>query len=284
MIRAIITDVDGVIIGHTPNVNFPLPHTQVLEAFKKVREDNIPIVLCTAKSLYPIEPIIQQAHLENPHISDGGSLISNPIGRKLVAKHMLPKDVAEKFVYYALKNDIYIEVHTEENYFIQQDEKGIFARQHAEVEQREPIRVTSLLEIIGKEDIIKIILIVENEEAKELVTPQLEALHHDMTAIWTIHPSMLPAQFAVITAYGASKKHAAEEVIETLGISFDEVLGIGDTKGDWQFMQLCRYVAIVGDESLELKELAKTKGEGKYFFAPSVEENGILQVFDYFKI
>lgn len=49
-------------------------------------------------------------------------------------------------------------------------------------------------------------------------------------------------------------------------------------------MQLCHFVAAMGNASDELKELVKTKGEENYFIAPHVDDNGILEVFKYFKL
>ena len=85
------------------------------------------------------------------------------------------------------------------------------------------------------------------------------------------------------TINGVSKEHASREVLDYLKISPQETLGIGDTLGDWNFMKLCRYVGITGDESQELKKLAQTKGEGNYFFGSSVDEDGILKIIRYYE-
>lgn len=127
-------------------------------------------------------------------------------------------------------------------------------------------------------------LFVPTPEDMGPLEPFFEGLQKDITRIWTMHPTLLPAQAAIITAHGVSKKNASEEIVKQLGLSFDEVLGIGDTKGDWAFMQLCKYVAVIGDESDELKVLAKEKGDETHFLAPSVEENGVLAALEFFKI
>jgi hydroxymethylpyrimidine pyrophosphatase-like HAD family hydrolase len=62
------------------------------------------------------------------------------------------------------------------------------------------------------------------------------------------------------------------------------VLGVGDTTGDWKFMQLCHYAAAMGNASNELKELVETKGEDNFFIAPHVDNNGILEVFKHFSL
>ncbi len=50
MVKLIITDVDGVIVGHKVGVNFPYPSQKVIEALKEVKL-SIPVVLCTGKYL-----------------------------------------------------------------------------------------------------------------------------------------------------------------------------------------------------------------------------------------
>lgn len=52
-------------------------------------------------------------------------------------------------------------------------------------------------------------------------------------------------------------------------------MGVGDTLGDWEFMKLCGYSAAMGDAPEELKKLAN-------FTAPSVDKDGILEIFDHF--
>ena len=101
---------------------------------------------------------------------------------------------------------------------------------------------------------------------------------------WGIHPVALPLQFGIVTAKGISKKNAAEEIVKNADISFNEVLGVGDSKSDWQFIQLCRYGSAMGNASEELKELVLSKGKDFSFIAPSVDENGILDVFKNFNL
>lgn len=47
MIKAIIADVDGVIVGNRRGVNFPLPNKVVMQKLKDLHKKGIPIVLCT---------------------------------------------------------------------------------------------------------------------------------------------------------------------------------------------------------------------------------------------
>ena len=99
---------------------------------------------------------------------------------------------------------------------------------------------------------------------------------------WGVHPVALPLQFGIITTSGVSKKDGAYKVAKELKVSFDNILGIGDSTSDWQFMELCRFVAAMGNASQQLKELVRTKGEDFSYIGPCVDENGILDILEYF--
>ena len=60
------------------------------------------------------------------------------------------------------------------------------------------------------------------------------------------------------------------------------MLGVGDSKSDRNFIELCKYGAAMGNASQELKDLVSSKGEDYAFIGPSVDENGILTILDHF--
>ncbi len=81
---------------------------------------------------------------------------------------------------------------------------------------------------------------------------------------------------------GISKKTAAKEVAENLHVSFENILGVGDTAGDWEFMSQCKYVGVMGNASDELKTLAKTKGQENFYIGSSVNEHGVIDIIAHF--
>jgi hydroxymethylpyrimidine pyrophosphatase-like HAD family hydrolase len=87
-IKAIILDVDGVIIGEKVGFNSPYPNEIVTNAMKTIQNSGIPISLCTAKPHFAIDKIIQDSDLDNVHITDGGGVIIDPI-KNIVLKKIL---------------------------------------------------------------------------------------------------------------------------------------------------------------------------------------------------
>jgi hydroxymethylpyrimidine pyrophosphatase-like HAD family hydrolase len=93
-IKAIILDVDGVIIGEKVGFNSPYPNEIVTNAMKTIQNSGIPISLCTAKPHFAIDKIIQDSDLDNVHITDGGGVIIDPIKNIVLKKNIIPTDSA----------------------------------------------------------------------------------------------------------------------------------------------------------------------------------------------
>src|SRR5438067_7712890 len=109
MIKAIITDIDGIIVGEKIGFNSPHPNNKVLHALRTIREKGIPICLCSGKPHYAIGEIIKRAKLHNPHITDGGAVTIDPIDNIIVEKHILDKKLAKEVLCTCRANNVYVE-------------------------------------------------------------------------------------------------------------------------------------------------------------------------------
>lgn len=281
MVRLIVLDVDGVIVGHQVGVNFPYPNQKVISALKKVRQQGTPIVLCTGKIYHAIEPIIQKAHLNNPHIANAGTLIVDPKTRKFKSFN-LDKNLVLDITTICLQNRLYFEIYFEDDYFIQEDAVSEITVRRTRILQKDPKIVKSLIEEVKHQTVAKITILATDEQERKRIEKLLEQYRDQATFTWTTNPSTNPWEYCLITSKEVSKAHALKEVANSLGVSLENALGVGDNLGDWEFMKLCAYAATMEDTSPHLKELVRSKGKDKFLIAPSVNENGILNIFDYF--
>lgn len=283
MIKAVILDVDGVIVGKKSGFNFPLPNSKILEEFDRLSKKGLPLILCTAKYYPAIREIVKSANLSNPHITDGGALIIDLLTGKIISKELVDKIPEKQIVEIALHNDIYLEVYTVDNYYVQKSQIRELTQKRATLLQQEPVIVDSLMDIVDKE-IIKIIAFTKNEEEKGGFTKLFSPFDQKLNLLWSQHPFIAPSRLYIITSKKASKKLAAEKVIKDLNISFEEVLGVGDGLGDWEFMQLCKYAAAVGNAVDELKDLVKTKNQNGYIARDGVDDHGMLEILKHFSL
>jgi len=284
MIKAIILDVDGVIVGEKIGFNSPYPHPDVIERLRSLRQKGIFISLCSAKPHYSVKKIVNDAELNNLHITNGGSVIIDPIENIIFKKHVINNFDAVKVIDIYLENNVYTEFYTVNEYVIQDNQVSDITKTHTHILQREPKIVSSLINEARKSEVIKIMPIAKNEEDKKKLMELFKPFVKDLTLSWGIHPIALPHQFGIITAKGISKKQAALEIAQKENVKPEEMLGIGDSLSDWQFIKSCRFGGTMGNANEELKKLVLSKGEKYSFIGRSVDENGILDIFEYFDL
>ncbi len=281
-IKAIITDVDGVIVGEKIGFNSPYPHPAVIERLRAIRESGIYISLCTGKPYRSVEKIITDARLNDLHIADGGSVVIDPMDSFVLKKHVIDKQAAHEVIKAFVDNKAYTEFYTLDDYFIQQDFQSETTKLHNHVLQFDVSLVDDLAEESKQHDVVKIMPIADNESDKARLAEIFEPFKDRLTLSWGIHPIALPRQFGIITAKDVSKRQAALEIAEKYRIDPGEILGIGDGTSDWQFIEQCGYGAAMGNASKELKDLVTTKGPDRSFVGGHVDENGILAILDHF--
>lgn len=279
-IRAVVLDVDGVVVGEKIGFNSPYPHPRVLNHLKKIREGNIPIVLCTAKPHYSVEKIILEANLNNFHITNSGGVSINPVTRELLEMHPILPSIARTTIDFFLKKQIYVELYTVENYFIQYGVNKSITELHTHILQKKPTIVSYLQNETNRADIVKIMPITRNEDEKKIITDKYLKSKMQLPLKWGIHPIALPLQFGIITEKKISKKQAMIKILRKLNILAQDTLGIGDSLSDWEFIELCGYKGAMGNASGELINLVKKNKQGH--IGKSVNENGIIEIFKYF--
>jgi hydroxymethylpyrimidine pyrophosphatase-like HAD family hydrolase len=207
------------------------------------------------------------------------------LDKKVLKKYTIGLDEAFKVVDAYLEASIYTEIYSIDDYYIQKSQQTELTKTHAHVLQRNPQIVDSLSSRITRSPIVKIMPVAKDEADKERLTELFKPFEEHLTLSWAVHPIALPHQFGIITAKGISKQQAAWEIANYEGVKKEELLGIGDSTSDWQFMEHCGYVGTMENGSSKLKELVVTKGKGANgFIGGHVDENGVLAIFDYFNL
>lgn len=279
-IKGLILDIDGVLVGEKIGFNSPTPHPDILNALKQIKNNGLFISLCTAKPHYAIKDIIVLAGLNNLHITDGGGVITDPIDNVIVKKHIVNNRDALEVIKTYLDNDVYTEFYSLDSYFMQENQLDEITITHAHILQRPPEKVISLLEKAKTSEITKIMPIAINEKDKERLISLFAPHKNKLSLNWGLHPIALPHIFGIITAQGISKKQGAIEIAAHEKMSFDNILGVGDSASDWDFIQLCRYAGAMGNAQQKLKDAVNTKEQS--FIGESVDENGILGILSHF--
>ncbi|MEK7141360.1 MAG: HAD family hydrolase [Patescibacteria group bacterium] len=282
MIKGIILDVDGVIVGSKHGINNPMPHPDVIAALKHFREKGIPVSLCTGKGTFAIKEIVKAAHLDNLHISDGGAVVMDFFNNAVIEKHGIARTIAKKILEVLLSRGTYVELYTVDGYFIAKDAASDITTKHTVILGRQPALVDSLSDVVVTSDVVKIMPVSKDENDKQNIIESLASFGSLISLQWGLHPTALPYRFGIITAPGISKRSAALTIAKHTGIPLAQTLGVGDGLTDWNFIEVCGFAAAMGNASDELKELVVGRPKGTYYIGPGVNENGIIDIFEYF--
>lgn len=283
MIKGLILDVDGVLVGGKKGYNWPNPNPLIIQTLKFLRKKGLIVSLCTGKGTFSIKGIVEAAHLDNVHIGDGGAIVIDFLHNKVIDQHIIERDIVGKTVALLQQQGIYVELYTKEGYYIQKDFVGDKTKKHIEILDKEPNIVPSLAEVFHKLDIVKIMPIANDEQDKQRIVDLVHREVKELPLQWGVHPTALPYLFGIITAQGISKRQAAKVICEYTKVPLTDMLGIGDGMTDWQFMKICGYAGAMGNGSQELKDKITTKGNHGYT-GGSVDENGLLDILKHFKV
>lgn len=283
MIKGLILDVDGVLVGRKKGYNWPQPHPIVIQTLKSLREKGIVISLCTGKGTFAIKDIVKAAHLDNLHIGDGGAMVVDILNNKIIKQYIIKSLDLNNILNTFLSENIYIELYTQDGYFIQKDQICDKTNKHTDILYKKPFIVDSLKKVSNEIQVIKLMPVADNEEQKKKIINLFDPYQSTLTLQWGTHPTALPYQFGIITSKGISKKQAAMVIFQYTKIPLDEMLGVGDGMTDWQFMEICGFAGAMGNSSLELKEKVLTKNKNGYV-GKSVDENGLIDILNHFNV
>jgi Cof subfamily protein (haloacid dehalogenase superfamily) len=281
-IKAMVLDIDGVIVGDKEGINFPHPSKKVIAALRKIHDAGIPVSLLTARPSFAAFNSIKAVGIDNPHIADGGATIYNPMRDQVIhTTPIKPKEVVN--LLRLLPKDIYVNLFGLKKYYLQKSHENDSTKIITKFLGDTPVRIENLENVAEKETIIKINIIAFSEKEKEIINSVFKNLSHIYSFNWSSNPVMSPLKVLVVTARGVSKRSGVEYFAKYLGVSLDTILGVGDMIQDWDFIEICGYKAAMKNASKELKEKIDIR-DPRQTIGGQVNDDGILDVFRYFKL
>lgn len=281
MIKALVLDIDGVVIGNLPGINFPYPSKKVSFSLKKIHNVGIPVSFLTGKTTFAAWQNLSKIGIDNPHIADGGAVIFNPVQGKIIKQESLSNVSIQKLI--NLLPDSYINFFTTENYYLLESSKNDYTPIYSKFIGKVPVLINSFDEIFTHKEISKLNISSFNLDDKEKVNAALDKLTEEFNFSWSRGPNTGEVETAVVTSKSASKKQGVKYLAQYLGVDLKDVLGVGDTIHDWDFIEICGYKGAMGNATEELKSKFDFKND-KQFLGGNVNEDGIIKILEHFNL
>jgi HAD superfamily hydrolase (TIGR01484 family) len=242
--KAIMLDLDDTTVIHG---KLNLPSKRVKDAIH-LAKDRIAVCIATARTLVDTRAILKDLDLSGPCVLTNGTQIYDPVTKKIIFEVQLPVGLPEKL--YALCKQYKLQA------ILYDGEKDI--------------------NFTGVEKYKKALSIY----VPEVATEKIDEMVHQFSIDPRIHVQKLTAwnkeyMSLDITSNEASKLHGIVEAAKILGISTDEIIGVGDGYNDFPLLMACGLKIAMGNAVPELKAIAD-------FIAPTVYDDGVAVVIEKF--
>lgn len=284
MIKAVILDVDGVVVGGPDGANFPYPGDRVSHALQTLAAKGITVSFLTGKSSFVLTHMVKRLGITGLHVGDGGATVYDPLQNTTVFSAHVPVAPLQAILQTPEGSAVAAYIFTADNYFVRKDHINAFTDLYARVVGRHPVEVSSYDEVYGRE-IIKVNLIAQTDEDRSHIEDTLAQYKSGMLHVspWSRHPALGDAGIKVLTREGVSKYSGVQHLAAQAGFHMEEALGVGDTIHDWEFIEHCGYKGIMANATDELKDKADFN-DPNTFLGGHVDEDGVLNIFNHFNL
>lgn len=251
VIRLIAFDVDGTLIGATPEVG-----GKVRTAITAATERGVYVTLATARSYHNARRLAGMLGLNAPLIVHAGALVRDPASDRIIFERPVPFDCAVAVAAFCDERRLPMIVSYEGRTYLRRDRPPEPMPAHV----RMPERIAPFV------DRAPMSMIVEGDQAIRLVHERFdrelagrirfsEAYNGDGSVILTL------------TAAGADKGTALGALCAALAIGPEETMAVGDADVDVPMFAVAGLTVAMGNAPRDVQEAAA-------YVAPPVDEDG----------
>jgi Cof subfamily protein (haloacid dehalogenase superfamily) len=242
-IKLVAVDMDDTLLDGTLNVS---PRTR--EAIDKAHEQGAFVTICTGRMFSSAKPFALDLNMRTPIITYNGGMIRSAFTKEMLFHKTIAPDVAGKLVDFFREKGWYLQSHmNDELYVAERCEKAIFYESLAGISaipigekfytmRHEP---TKMLAMAEPHEILEIQKIINKEFAGEVFAATSKSTYLELT-----HPSV-------------NKGHALGLLAESLKISREEVMAIGDSNNDIPMLEYAGFGVAMGNATDKIKAVAK---------------------------
>jgi hydroxymethylpyrimidine pyrophosphatase-like HAD family hydrolase len=241
--RAIVFDIDGTAIL---NQRHAMPSERLKRAIATARS-HLHLFAASGRGVTYGRPILQALGVKDPCIVSGGTTIIDPTTGEIIEQALLSTELIS-LVQQAAAPFGY-DVH------LGSTPEAIRPPTHGRpVTQPQPY---ILLQQVADQDI----------------TGLLQALSHLPEIVAASSPDFEGGHTIQITNHDATKEHRVRQILETLGVSRTEAIGVGDGDNDIHLFAAVGHRVAMGNASEQLKSIADE-------IAPPVSADGLTQIIE----
>lgn len=248
-IKLVFFDIDGTLLGLDGNYS-----SATAIAIEKIRRLGIKTAIASGRPHFAAQFLVEKLKIEDPGVFCTGAHVYDPAKRETIAaSHLDARNIA--MVLKKLReSDLYYELYTEHEYFIERNTRPDILQVHSEHMRQKPQEM-NFDEVVANNAVIKFIIAVDNQ-ADQQKMHQLEAQFPHLHFAYAGIPAYPDWLFASIIDSVSCKERAFDTLCDAYGVSADQVLSLGDAHSDKVFLQKAGVGIAMGQAKPEIKAAA----------------------------
>lgn len=246
MIKLLLTDVDGTLIGTGSQI-----HPKVHRALKIAQDAGLHLGICTGRPMYSrAREYAQLVSSHGVHIFQNGAHAGKLDGT-VIHQSLLPDSAYRQLVQLSQKLGLALEVYTALGCYAEiQTEISL---EHQRLIQLE-VQETDLLHL--PEPIIRVQWVIQPEQYSLIENAMRSIQGISYSSAGT--PDLPHHLYTSVTRVGTSKLEGAEAVASHYGLGLEQVMMVGDGENDLEILQGVGYGVAMGNASDKVKNAART--------------------------
>ena len=242
MIRALVVDLDGTLIGRDEKIS-----SRVGQAVEQVAK-KIPVSIATGREMAHVVDFARQLTLDSPQICDGGAMLLDPTTANTTWCNPMEPGDAERVVR---------QLHGMSVPFMATYPGGS-ATDMGGLNHWNLIRVSALD--------------IQEETADDLAARFYHTADMQAVKVYLPYNDLWAVDF---TRRGVDKAAAATILADMIGVNLGQMAAAGDSYNDLPLLEACGLAIAMGGAPVELKAVAD-------YVAPSAEEDGLAVAIEEF--
>lgn len=240
--KAIVSDIDGTLTQIIPNA---LPSDKVTQSIKKATDNGLVFSMASGRPFSLVKYLVKHLGNVGPCICDNGAVIVGRDGSVLWEANLSGNSVNIILEFSKLFKLVRVSC-----------EDGV-------LDNPKQIPISSKVRKISVHDIL-------NDEADTLINKVILELKNVTCVKASSYRgnNFIDVYFSDINA---TKQYAVFKLTEILGITRDQIIGVGDGYNDFSLLMACGLKVAMGNAIEDLKAIAD-------YIAPSIDEDGLVDV------
>lgn len=249
-IKVAFFDIDGTLLGLEGRYS-----ADTRDEIARIKSLGVSTAVASGRPNFAAQFIIDELMLDDAGCFSTGAHIFLPKENRTIRFNEISKHLCRQLIVALRETDIYYEIYTEQNFFVENDNRQEIRCIHAEHMRQAPV-FENFDSVLGRgESIVKLLIAVDcaQDHAQLFALEQAFSNCDFAYAKIAAYPEWL---FASIIDRGACKHQAFDFLLEYYGVKAENVISFGDAHSDMVFLERAGIGVAMGQANDEVKAVA----------------------------